>query len=293
MNFQRLQAGLIEWFQTDPTQTKSWSQIETICKKLYHQYYPLEEPRFAKYVLFYPLLRLGLIEFLGSGSYSLSPTCCLEGPPHSVFFNCPSHIISENHSTSQFLDSIKVVLHSKEIAQKARDNGIPLLRINLSTALEQIPQFDKIIASWVKDVIIDESRLWSFFPGLKWTKPSENPAVGLFRNGEDAYSLKIVKLAINRWNRVPDRQQNVDAFNIAATWASISLQQPLNIIYRSKEDTLDIRSTCFPITIERLLIVNTLKEKGITEGLLTRKYFLTPKEFKIINSLFNGQIPLI
>jgi hypothetical protein len=64
-------------------------------------------------------------------------------------------------------------------------------------------------------------------------------------------------------------------------------------VYYSKEDILHIRSTYFPIVIERLLIVNTLKEKGITEGLLTRKYFLSSKEFEIFNNLFHGQIPVI
>src|SRR5260221_5283548 len=145
MNVQILQKGLIEWFQIVPTDKKSWGQINMGCKKLYHQYHPEEDPSFAKNKIFYPLLRLGLIEFYGSGTYGLAPSCCLVGKSHLVFINTPSSILGSQHIRASQLNSIIITDRTTETLKISKENNIPIIDFNLSTALYRIHSFESII----------------------------------------------------------------------------------------------------------------------------------------------------
>ena len=272
--------------------------MEAICTKLYSQFYSSENISIAKYKILYPLLRLGIIEFYGAGTYALSPSCCIKGKSYLTWLNAPfktseflkKSIINYYHN-SLFITDIKssCLIHAKEQA-------IPTVRFNFKSSLSQIRGFDQVIANWHDEIVVDESLLQPFtemLPQIMTSAKAETPKTGIFKSGKEAYSSRLLKMDAIQWKSIPNRKQNIDAFNIAAFYCLIKQDFVSHISYDRKTNSIAIQNWFFPIIIERLLALHTMTELGQIPDCQDRKYFIWLTEFELLNRLFNHKIPVL
>src|SRR5687768_15783123 len=85
-----LQTGLWQWFSLTPDDYRSYQAIDAICNRLYEQHHPDTSPKEARYQIFYPLIRYGIIEFYGNNQFALSPTTILESEASVLFLHVPN-----------------------------------------------------------------------------------------------------------------------------------------------------------------------------------------------------------
>lgn len=294
MTIRRLQEGLIDWFKLTPTEPKSWTAISTLCTKLFHQYYPNHKPALGKYKIFTPLLRLGILEFQGQGFYRLSPSCYIQHKHHLVGINAPSDDPAlSNPTISQNPFSTTILHNNMDNQQWIQAQNIPIIAFNLLSSLSNITSINNWINGWLDDIIINENLLQPFDPRHSWGNQGATIHPGLYRNGKEAYSPKLLKLTTTDWKRVPSHLQNPDAFNVAVTWSTIQHHHPIDLTYQIRENRLTVRSIYFPIILERLLILNHLFQTASFEDIFRRKYTLYPDQFNALNRLYNNAIPVI
>ena len=294
MTRQKIQEGIVDWFRFEPTEKRSWLKMDELCKRLYNQYFPLEEPRYAKYHLLFPLLRLGIIEFYGSGTYALSPTCCIKGKKSLVWMNIPPHTLNpfQDLLPQLSIPTIRLTSDSNENIAFAKECRIPIITFNLTTGLRTIPGFECLFETWSDETVIDDSHFSMFIPGQSWQAPLSDSQEGLYKNGSEAFSSKLLKINAHHWKKVPSQQQNIDGFNMAATWSAIRKNSRLNVGFNSRCNLIEIRSPYFPIVVERLLALNTLTQPSYCQQIMGRKYYLQDSDFQILNRLFDNKIPI-
>jgi len=295
MTTQNLQEGLIDWFRLTPFEAKSIQQAEKVCEGLYSQYFPSKNVGSAKYQILYPLFRLGIVEFYPSGRCCLSPTCILEGSGTLVWIN-PAQIgeaIWTNKIIASYPFGMVVSKKDRHSIGELKNLDLKLSLFNFKGALQAIPRFDKIIASWPEQLIVDETRFSTFIGVSNWKRLPFTPEKGLFRSATETYGPRLVKLDSSYWRVVPSEKQNVDAINIASTWALLQNSSDLGVSYSQNRNTITIANIRFSLILERLLVLNTIIHTPENYSPEHRHYYISKADFQILNELFDHKINII
>ncbi|MEY4906083.1 MAG: hypothetical protein RLZZ292_3898, partial [Bacteroidota bacterium] len=123
----------------------------------------------------------------------------------------------------------------------------------------------------------------------EWNNQFDIQAIGLFRTDSVAYTRRLLKTDAYKWLNVPDRDSNIDAFNIAVCWSIIANNWDLNINYNKQNSQININTIYFPIILERLLFFNNCLNTG---DFTQKNYYLQAKNLKLLNKLFNNKIKI-
>jgi hypothetical protein len=291
VNIKRLQEGLIHWFSLDPASLKSLRNIENICTNLFQQYFPLEKPERAKYKIFYPLIKYGIIEFYGNNSFALSPSCALHNNELVLFINVSTldSIEKDSESYNTNYSSLKLYKNTEDKFSLLNRMTIPYNKFLLSKSLLIFPSIKSIINSWTDEVIHNSNDHYFLNANNKWVPCTYPLPIGVHRKSKEVYSQRILKLA-GKWKCIPSRENNIDAFNYAVVWGQIQNGWDTGINYFPLNDTLVVHNTFFPIILERLLYINTLLESKPQIEMSNRQYFINQKDFKLLNALFENKI---
>ncbi len=296
MDIQKIQKGLLDSLWLDPKQLKPFSHFENISVKLFEQYFPNQNPKNAKYQVFYPLLRCGTIEFYGNKNYGLSPSCALFSNTRVLFTNIPSSLrscltISSDYCNSNF--GIEVVKNWSDSNEELKQLNIPFSNFLLSNCLNKISSLETIINTWSEDKVIDSSHYYFFNSFNNWVTSKTKYKTGLYKKSSESYAQKTLKISENNWKIIPSKDYNIDAFSVAVIWNQIQNGWNIGIKYLEGEKKLILNNYYFPIIIERLLFINTLLEFNNNDDILKREYFITKEDFNILNGLFSHKIEII
>lgn len=265
-----------------------------MCIGLYKQYLQenSEKPAAgAKYDLFYPLVKRGLVEFYGENKFKISPSCALYSDKYLLICNVPFFLHHKIKETALYDDlGIKVYHKSRTLLNFLKDNVIPNSKFELWRCLKAIPSFETIIHSWADDIVIDSTTYYFLNKKNTWDNNSLKPSIGIFKKSSEVYATRTFKLSENQWKYIPLNEYNIDGFNIAATIGQIKNNWNLEIRYYVNEANICINSIFFPILIERFLFLNTLLEGRDCVDISKRCYFIKQKDFDILNKLFDNKI---
>jgi hypothetical protein len=282
MDISKLQEGLLNWFWLTPVEAKRLSAIENVCMKLYDQYFP-EKVKNAKYEVFFPLIKYGLIEFYADNYFALSPSSVIFNKNFVVSINVPDQILKEfqplNHKAQL---GIKCFHRSAEIFTVINDNEIPTSEYNLSKILKHIPILNSILNSWKDDVVGDISN-------FHWSGGSEVKK-GVYKKTQESYSQRGVRLSEGTWKKIPSREDNIDGYNLAMLWQQIQNGDRLGIEYRPASNTMVVKNIFFPIVIERLLFFNTILHPINGVDAFSRQYTIGDREVGILNKFLSHKI---
>lgn len=292
MTIENLQKGLLDWFWFEPNQLKPLHNIENVCIKIYEQYFPTKNGKNAKYEIFYPLIKYGVIEFYGNNRYGLSPSCALHNNKFYLLSNIPVGLMDSKNEIRVYRNNLGIQKFENcpTIFSFIKKLNIPNSRFLFSESLSKISSFEKIIDGWIEDRVIESENYYLFDTYNKWNSANKNLINGVYKKSIESYSQRTLKLSDTKWKAIPSREQNIDGFNIAVIWSQIQNSWNIGIEYYPTDERLIIKNIFFPLIIHRLLFINTLLESPVDFDALVNQYFINQRDFNSLNKLFNNKI---
>lgn len=291
----KLQEGLLAWFWFEPKTFRSLQVINSVCTNMYNQYYSVGFSKDAKYQLFYPLLRWGVVEFYGDDKYKLSPTSILYNERFILTCNLPPFAEKKLKTVPIFknISGMLVYESTKSLISTCESNLFSLRKFELDSLLKEFHSFRSIIQSWDDDTIIDTRNFFLLGENNKWSDRPLKLTAGVYKKSSKVYAGRSLKLSEDQWKTIPTRRYNIDGFNIAAIWSQIYNDWNIGVCYDLNKEILTIRNIFFPIVLERLLCINTLLSGKPHIDICEREYFVQQSTFSMLNKLFKGKIRII
>jgi len=285
-----LQTGLWQWFSLTSDDYRSYQAIDAICKRLYEQHHPNTSPKEARYQIFYPLIRYGIIEFYGNNQFALSPTTILESEASVLFLHVPNVALELAEKSPLFyLPGLMLYKKNELVCSFLKNTRIPINKFQLQKSLRQFSTIDTIVKGWAQINIADFEQCYYFTEQNKW-KPCIPSQKGIYKKSMEVYSRKMILTGPDQWKAVPAFEQIMDAFSIAWIWGCIQNKFPLPVHYNKTSQLLTINTPFFPLLLERLLLINTLLKGNAEIDTKKRQYSIGWDEFNLLNRLFENNI---
>lgn len=297
-NFQQLQEALLNWFRYSPAELKSFYSINKLCRSISQRYSITGDPNNFVYKLLYPLIKRGLVEFYGEGKFRLSPT--------SILFN--QHFLFACHVPESIREKIGVVSYSEPfsgitiytysdcVLRDFINQGIPSNHFNLRSILSKILPLQQIIKEWEDDDDIEGigiAELCYWGEGNRWVNKHDSPECGVFRKGNESYNEKVLRINNHQWKKIPAGEDNIDAFSLAVLYGKIYNNYNIGLSYVASEQVLSVNNQYFPLSLERLLFINSLLSgHSVVDG-YWGKYFINPKDVEVFNNLLDRKIGML
>jgi hypothetical protein len=294
-----LQQALVKLFWHSPTQVKSLNFIDRACyhlesdgsKMLYNYWGTLS---YARNRIFYPLLRLGIVEHCNNG-YCLSPSTgvfnsrviILCNVPVNVKFRLTEFCLKDTHL------GVEVYRKTPFVTSILDKYKVEYKNVSISDLLNKIRSFEDIISSWNDDTVIDESRYYFLNGTNQYVLNNSKADYGIFKKSNQSYAEKVIKISQNLWKSLPHAALNPDRFNIALVWNNARKNLYVGCKYFKGQGILIVETKYFPFLIERILIFSTLLNQNLEVNILERKYYLEEEPFQILNKIFSDKIQVI
>ncbi|OQP62905.1 hypothetical protein A3860_26720 [Niastella vici] len=296
-NLKHLQEGLLNWFRYSPTELKSFYSINKLCRSISQRYSTTGYLNNVVYKLLYPLIKIGLIEFYGDGKFRLSPTSILFNQ-HFLLACCAPESIREKigvASVTEPFSGIAIYAYSDRVLRGFMNQGIPCNHFNLGSILSKILPLQQIIKEWEDDDIeaIGIAELCYWGEGNIWIKKDDYPKCGVFRNGNENYNKKLLRINNHQWKRIPEAKDNIDAFSLAVLFGKIYNNYNIGLSYVASEQVLSVNNQYFPLSLERLLFINTLLSGHSGADGYLGKYFINQKDVEVLNNLLDQKIVML
>jgi hypothetical protein len=289
MGITKMQKGLLQWFHYQEDREITFNRIENICIRLHEQYFSYKPLKNAKYDIFYPLLRYGVIEFYGDNKFGLSPTSVLKNSTNCLGFNLTTDVLAEliDVNLVEIFPFIYLFNNDTKAKKVLQMHNINCLTFDLSLLLQQIQPINKIVLSWQEQSVSDQNGFEYFNSKKTWSNQFNQETIGLFRTTNEAFARRLLKIDTYKWVNVSDRSSHIDSLNLAVCWSIVNNNQDLGITYQPSDFRLKIRNIYFPILIERLLFFNHCLNIG---DFANKNYYLQAKNLKLLNKIFNNKI---
>lgn len=287
-----LQKGIWQLFLYAPNEFRSFQTIDTICRQLYGQNCYGQSEKAARYQLFYPLLRYGVVEFYGNNQFALSPTTALESKNCILLLHVPdvSTVLCKQIPLFSYL-GISLYAKSAAITSFLKDSGVPANLFRLQDSLNQFSSFEAVINGWQIVHLDDLGSCYYFTESQTWQLKTPD-SKGIYKTSVEPYSQKMLFIGMDQWKNIPKPGQQIDGFTIARIWGQIQTNTHLGITYYAAGQKLVINTPFFPLLLERLLFINTLLKGKSGFDQTQRQYSIDRDEFNLLNHLFENRINL-
>ncbi len=253
--------GIYNWFAKEPLRLRSLSAIDQRCHNLSAPAADLYEARSR---FFTPLLRCGVIEFYGAGQFGLAPTCAIRSGRQLLLINgYPELRLALQAEADPIFPGISRAANFSRQIQVFQQYQIPYYEFSLATFWRGLPPPAAVIKQWPL-TIIDDLNGFEYFD-QQWKPVRGLGGPGVYRRSANAYAERYYKTGEGCWHILPKLSDNIDAFNQAVLLDKIQNQRLMDIVYTPNLARLKIGMFQFPIIAERLLLLHTLLNQGVTD----------------------------
>lgn len=243
-------------------ESKSLDAIKISCNNL-DSSYDLQLSKSPIWTIFWPLVFNGVVEYIGNGRYALTKPLIIDCGVHCFSVNCKPN--------DDFLKTDFVGIYKSSHIPKIND--IKIIKSSAVSNLRQFPSIDKIVDSFPK-TLQEES-------GLEYYNWKTKKGIAkLQKDGTNKYFSIPNKLYIRE---IPNTKINPDAFAIAYCY-SRAINNESNGIYNKNEKILSIPNFAFPLTIYRVLLLETMKT-GILPCIKNNRYVFIGISNNVVNEL--------
>lgn len=257
-NMEELQALFFKWFKC--YEKRNLNQIRVATKNLLASYE--YETKSSLFNIFFPLVRYGLIEFCGDGTYTLSKPILLLYPDNkAVGVNLNTDQIEklkerfQIHSIDQF-DIVRFTATEKELVTFSNEIDINFSKPNIAEYLSNFPKTKNVILNF--EIVSTEYFAKHLnISSRKW-EDNNNQTFGLFKVSENAQKYYFIEN--NKTYSIPSYTQNPDARPIVESY--IFCKQK-SFKYDSSTKELNVGNINLPILIERILRLASLFDTAV------------------------------
>ncbi len=261
-----IQSKLLSLFRYDPDKSFAFSTIQSIVIGLAEQHFRADSTIAAQapYKFFMPLVRMGLVEFVGKGKYQISPTVLLRRDRDYALVNGYESLHEE---------LLKIVPDTE------RDRfGVLRFRLEESSALDSIIQPYKITVSTpnvighllsmkrMKDIILgwDEylptnNSGFQMFKGTQGWKTFRAPLPGTIVGYSNPGGQRYIIDGNGVYHRIPKSSDHPDSFNIAVCACRSIEGHSVAVGYDRDQNWITLDDHIFlPIMMDRLLRIHNI-----------------------------------
>lgn len=252
LNYKEQQSLLLMWFSHYGIRSESQIRIASI--QILNSF--SLDINNSLYKVFYPLVRMGLIEFIGIGKYQISKAAVLYYPKLEI---CVAYGLS-NQQKVLFLEKYEKVdqdmfgvmrFHAKKSNIKilCKIENIDYYEPNIINELSNFPCVKNIVSKF-DDAVLPENGEYYNVMKYEW-KYSSIKRYGIYRCTRD--SLKIY-LRTEKYGdlSITDSAINPEFRNIAELY-HLSRKNKSYLFYNKKEMVLSVTNVNIPILLERVL----------------------------------------
>lgn len=303
-----------------PPKTKTSAQIEDqelLYNWIYHQNKPIRLGRIMKaceglmqdevyseneyknrlYLLFFPLVKYGLVEFMGNDSYSMSPSVIITDKTYTIYtaINLPRRNINElmkqcdDYTINKFR-IIRFTSNKDSMLEYCKEYNIPFIIPDPLNALKQIPSIVSMINILpTKDLTKRPNNYFRI--GRGWKTVKDMTVDGIYKHGEDILNTRYFLIHGN-YKKIPGRDTNPD-YSFIAQCAQIALNNEKPLVYNQTTEELKIETIInIPIIVERVLRISSVFKENSVEYKEPYNVFprITFKMYKELNRIFNNNI---
>ena len=285
---------LLKWFKAQGDKCHARQKIRLLCQELNTQFDLGISDRSIFYVLFEPLLRVGLMDYYGNGKYGLSPSVFLLYSNTIIGINITDQLKFKLVNTQIAFDKVSFdiirlsISNLKQVQKISADFNISIEDPSDVYLFTKLPDLGHIVKSWKKEKTL-ETTSFKYFSNGSW-KVNEKK-VGIYRSAEEAYAKRLFFDGQGNWCLIP-RANNPDAFNIAASYSSVLNNHNLGISYYKEKKHLEIENIYFPILLDRLLFKFTIhqEQESYRDRYKTSYYNIPNNLFHQINRIYHKKI---
>lgn len=211
---------------------KSYQSIKEACEYLNVSMH-LGIPGNPMWKLFYPLMRIGVIDCAGDDNYAIAPSVVLDFDTHLYIINSDLDYTSQ-HIGYKFIDGHQTTEYNN------------VVKLSTLAVLKSFPTIRDIVYSW-KDSLQDESI-------LKYYNNKKKVGMAKLETGLSKYFVIPSECIIKE---VPSRRVNPDAFNIGITYER-AINSDGNGIYDLSSQKLKMPLFGLPTLLHRTLMIDGL-----------------------------------
>lgn len=302
-NFKLLQSLLFQWLKNYGA--RNIIQIRAACHGLLRSYDIADEKSIKNclYNLFYPLLRYGLVEFIGNRTYQISSPLLILSLDDSNYryaaINLEKFQLEElKKSVHDFhTDIFQIARFSgfrSNIIEFAGKNQTPIQDNAIGKILSQIPSISDTVDSFEK-CYPDSNGFYHFnLDEFEWKQIKNELKPGLYKASAENYSRRYFKCEDNTWKRTPHMEENPDSSNIARCVQGI-MENKKSHFYDPRKKQLINKNMFLPILIDRLLRIPSYH---LTDGVIqmngeTIYNNISMSNYKKLNRIFCNTIEVI
>lgn len=285
---------MLGWFWTDPQKTRSFTALENVCINLYAQFFSNALSKDAKYVILYPLIRYGVLEFYGNNQYGLAPASALIAGKWVMVCNGPAVLAGNQEYKCVYDSELGLALYEKTPAllKILQQHHFACPTFYLSDLLNKI-NLNSVVHSWEDNKVVNPINYYFFGSHFSWQPTNNFQRKGIYKKNKENYAQRVLLVDENTWKTIPMRKDHPDGFSIAAFWGFLQSGVDLGVSYYKNQEKLVIAHPLFPLLIERLLFINTLFKSEFHPSLFKRHYYISQKDFLILNKIFNNRITVL
>jgi hypothetical protein len=255
-SYTQLQGSLLCWLKHH--QTRTTNQIREACVDLLTG--ADADPRNAVFKIFFPLLRMGLIEISDGGKYFASIPAILFYPQShtAVAINLldkQKEILNERFAdiNEDTLGLLRVKCHKAEIISFCSESRCQFSQPDITNSLKHFPTISQAVLNFERVMLTTVPVEYYDIVFRQWTSIQQDP--GIFRCSRDAQRLF---LNVNGMVLlIPDRHINPESRPLAESY--VGMKHTSNSIrYDQEKHELQVFNITLPILIERLLRLASL-----------------------------------
>lgn len=283
-----IQILLFKWFQHHGK--RSIQQIRVACKNLMGSF--CVEQKYYLFYYFYPLLRIGVIEFAGNGIYQVAPPVIIynEGKGISTIVNFPSNHITklkekfELHFVNDF-GMINLFGNPDEIRAICLDSELNYSDAEISEMLTYFPSVKAVVQNF-EETINSNLNFRRNITTFSWETPIQENLPGIYISEKDSMVFTFLD-ETGKCYKIPAMEKNPEARFVAECYQAILDQKPV-MHYNKMTKEFIVKRINLPILIDRILQMPSLWSGNgkINKHGLTIFSNISFKAYKQLNRIF-------
>jgi hypothetical protein len=258
-NITDLQVMLLNYFRFNAGKSIGFQSIKAICVGLSEQFLGIEKGSSgrAPYQIFLPLVRWGLVEFVGNGRYQLAPSVLLNKANQHVVVNGHENLVTAfkaafPHGDSDAFGVLR--FESKDADQLARIAQEHKFRVSTPNVLAYLQNMRSVTAvadGWQLREVTERNGFQTFVENQGWQRLSIAP--GLIVGNSNPGGMRYIIGEDLGFRLIPSTKDHPDAFNIAVSACRAIRQRSSGT---AKSRTIQDEDSFFPIILDRLIAIH-------------------------------------